>query len=84
VYAVSPLARSAVKSQNLPSEKNDDIRKEKTKFSFRVFSLLKQMMHNLHCVSLMKPIRSESFSVSSNVGGTPEIKQNPNVSYTGR
>ena len=34
----------------------------------------------LHLVSRIKPIRSESFSVSSGVGGTPEMKQNPNLS----
>ena len=33
-----------------------------------------------HLVSRIKPIRSESFSVSSGVGGTPEMKQNPNLS----
>jgi hypothetical protein len=69
VYAVSPFARSDVKSQNLPSVLQDVSSRR----------LLADI--NLHCVSLIKPIRFDSSSVASGVGGTPDTKQNPNRSY---
>ena len=37
----------------------------------------------LQCVRLMSPNFLDSLSVSSNVAGTPVMKQNPNVSWNG-
>jgi len=70
-YAVSPRAKSDVKSQNLPSDQRVSLVRDETAGSISDIS---------QCVSLMNAMRFASCSVASGVGGTPETKQNPSVS----
>ena len=67
VYAVSPFARSDVKSQNFPS---------KMKY---ILNAQKKLEQNAHCVSLINAILLHSSSVASGVGGTPETNEKPNL-----